>query len=763
MSATQSTVLFDTFRAKVSHGAQHMNLGLVIALAVTATSVSLTATTVTADDTVIGTQTVPLPDLSPRQANQLRIFEPILLNPSIDIDQATRTAAATELLAMDVPQSTQVLGEAIQSGESSVILAVTEAIGQRSVSPPAALLQPTVTALRNAPDPTQDALSRLLLRFDPQKALAAVAQEANNTTASPEARLGAIKALAAFRSRQGALELMKIIQSSDSEPKIITDATCNSLADLTGLPPSDDPTAWQRWWRLNKDKPAESWLRDMVRTLTRQLSDLDQQLQQERQVNNSLAKRMMDSYRKLWPGLPLQERQLRLESLMSDPLSAVRLFAIERMAILLRDGDDTMDLQQATISLLSDPDISVRAHAADLTDELEFPELQENVAVALSAETDPSVVRQYLLFFAAKPSPKGLAPALPWLANEQLREPAAQSIWSILTKTPPDEFDADSLRDVLSHTTRETSLPSLERLQALVAENEALEEYEGRLDIAPTEERYAIAQGLLARGRHQPLIDRMQDNAIYPLAVESLKTNQPDLAAILTLSSIEPPEAHRELFDSSMRTLVAGMPIDSLLDVDVVLQRSEHTDDSLRADLLIDSLNANMEAISAAEKEAILLRVLPLLLANGDTARASSLLINTDDVLFSPALSKIAFQTALITGNFDRARALTGNLEDWINAFELLVQTSPEAAERLQTYLLEQFKDELNDQQLYRFSKAAEQLTRDPSLAPLDGTNESVSDGSGPTRAPDTPSSVPPGVGPDSSIVEGLPTSGGTQ
>lgn len=758
ISAACWITLTGVFSPQTSPGAINMIMSLVIALSLATSSALATSAHLVGDDPAVAPETVPLPALSPRQANQLRIFEPILLNPSTDIDQATRTAAATELLAMNVAQSTQVLEEAIQSRETSVILAVTEAISQRPSSPPPTLLQPTIQALRDAPESTQDALSRILLRFDPETSLAAVAKEASNNSGPPESRLGAIRALAAFRSREGALELMSIIENSADEPKIIVEATCNSLADLTGLPPSDDPRAWQRWWQLNKDKPAESWLRDMVRTLTRQLSDLDQQLQQERQVNSQLAERMMDSYRKLWPGLPLEERQLRLESLMKDPLTAVRLFAIERMAILLRDDDDTMDLQQATIFLLNDVDSSVRARAAELADELEFPELQEGVAVALAAETEQNVVRQYLLFFAAKPSPSGLAPSLPWLANEQLREPAAQAIWSILTKNPPDKFDSQSLRDVLSHTTRESTLPSLERLQALVAEHQQLDEYEARLDTASIDERYAIGQGLFARGQYQPLIDRMQDSAIYPLAVESLMTKKGDLNSVLTLSSVAPPESQRSLFTSSIRRMAAQMPIDSIIDVDVILQRSENADNELRADVLTDSLDANLSLISAEQKEEVLLRLLPLLLANGNNAKAAALLNSADDVLFSPALSKIAFQAALIVGNFDRARTFTESIENWILEFEMLVNINPPAAKRLQAYMLEQFKSELDSQQLYRISRGSDQLLEllkdGSSESPISNNQSGITNDSAPT--------TPSGVGPESSMAEGVPTSGGT-
>ena len=103
------------FSPQASSGALNMIMSLVIALSLATSSASATAAHLVGDDPAVIRETVPLPALSPRQANQLRIFEPILLNPSADIDQATRTAAATELLAMNVGQATQVLEEAIQS------------------------------------------------------------------------------------------------------------------------------------------------------------------------------------------------------------------------------------------------------------------------------------------------------------------------------------------------------------------------------------------------------------------------------------------------------------------------------------------------------------------------------------------------------------------------------------------------------------------------------------------------------------------------
>ena len=64
--------------------------------------------------------------------------------------------------------------------------------------------------------------------------------------------------------------------------------------------------------------------------------------------------RVADAYRELWPLITVEEQQARLPALLEDPLVPVRVFAVERVAVLLRDGDADADLQLRLLDRLGD-------------------------------------------------------------------------------------------------------------------------------------------------------------------------------------------------------------------------------------------------------------------------------------------------------------------------------------------------------------------------------------------------------------------------
>jgi hypothetical protein len=72
--------------------------------------------------------------------------------------------------------------------------------------------------------------------------------------------------------------------------------------------------------------------------------------------------------------------------------------------------------------------------------------------------------------------------------------------------------------------------------------------------------------------------------------------------------------------------------------------------------------------------------------------------------------------------------------------------------------MLEQFKSELDSQQLYRISRGSDQLLEllkdGSSESPISNNQSGITNDSAPT--------TPSGVGPESSMAEGVPTSGGT-
>ena len=124
---------------------------------------------------------------------------------------------------------------------------------------------------------------------------------------------------------------------------------------------------------------------------------------QLRPQTESYRERVLDTYETYWPLISLEHQHQKLPSVLSDPLPEIRRFGIERVAILLRDNEATIDELQLVVSLLSDSDDSVRFAVARLLPEIEFAGLEEFVTLALAEETNVDIANAELIYFQRHP------------------------------------------------------------------------------------------------------------------------------------------------------------------------------------------------------------------------------------------------------------------------------------------------------------------------------------------------------------------------
>src|SRR5262245_55641985 len=80
-----------------------------------------------------------------RQRRQLEVFDGTIRNASPDIDPELRRQAAEELIAMELPEATERLAEALRSGEPVVVQAVIDALEATSEPVPGLLPAATET------------------------------------------------------------------------------------------------------------------------------------------------------------------------------------------------------------------------------------------------------------------------------------------------------------------------------------------------------------------------------------------------------------------------------------------------------------------------------------------------------------------------------------------------------------------------------------------------------------------------------------------
>ncbi|MHC5024889.1 MAG: HEAT repeat domain-containing protein, partial [Planctomycetota bacterium] len=274
--------------------------------------------------------------VTPRQERQLQVFGPILLNPSDEIDEVTRRGAASELVMMGLPDATATLDEALRSEHASVVLATVSALEQ-APDPLPDLIEALVAALRHPPDGTEDRLAMLIPRFG-SDGLERITALALDTDLPAAERTGSVRALATYRSPEAAGRLVALLDPARAEPPEMVEATCRALGQLTGFPYGADPAAWRDWWADVQNLPREQWLSRFVESLSGQLTKLQQEIDRKTRATDRLERRIVETYRDLFPAQPVGQQIAGLPDLLSDELDVVRRFAVGRVDRLLRDG-----------------------------------------------------------------------------------------------------------------------------------------------------------------------------------------------------------------------------------------------------------------------------------------------------------------------------------------------------------------------------------------------------------------------------------------
>ncbi len=654
--------------------------------------------------------TVPA-ELDASSQRRLQLAALILSSGFDDVDQATRTAAAAELVALDLPQSREVLIAAVQSERLEVLRAALEAMVAAARLDPA--MRPSLLArIRSAPPEVQDVLAELLSRHGQAdgSTLGAVAAIAADPAASPDARIAAVRAIAAFRHvpAQAAGHLAGLIQTGrDTPPEVVSTVTAQ-LSQLTGLPSNSNVTYWLNWWADNRDRPSERWLQDTVDALTRQAARQAQELSAVEAARARMAGRLLDTIRDFWPFLSIEQQQNRLIPLLGDELATVRRFGLERLAVHLRDGHGSAAGQEAALSLLQDPNPEVRRAVAGLLPEFD-PASADAAAIArFTSEKDPAVMAALLpriasaqpdLLTADAVGPLLGAPAVGPVTIEALYDVASDSSRRSL-------IDTAALLPHVRRTFQETPTPRGGALLALLGEPHDLRMLEQRLDDADAAWRTAIADAMLTRGVTGPLHARASDPAIYPVALRAAMQGD-GLEALQAIAAMSPPEPHAALWRQALLAAAEATPPTDALAADDTLVASGIAPAEraalLRAAYTADSLPPGTLAPIAG-------RLAPLVLETGDPRAAYGLLDRVAEGDLTDALRSLKFESAMRGRLYDDAASVDAEPGSWIAMYESLRDGQPDAAELVRTEIVRRFQDVLDDAMRERLGVAADPM-----------------------------------------------------
>lgn len=663
--------------------------------------------------------TEPTSELTQRQQRQIDLIAPILLSPPNGPDDGRMLAAAQELLALGLPQADEILRQAMRSGNRAQVLAVLRAMitEEQSLQP---FMEVAVELLTTAQPEVQETLWRLLARNE-RALLADVSTIALDQQTPLEHRLNAIGAMGEFRTRDAADHLITLLDENRQEPEAIITAVCEALTRLTRLPYGNRPDTWRAWWVQARDQTREQWLVDQVQRLATERAELERELTLQRQRIHRIEQRVVEVLRDLFRAMPTDvEQQLApLPTLLDDELAVVREFAIERIRFVSRDHEIPGTLKSALASRLDDPEASIRQRAARLLHELNYANLNEMLAARLANETIFDVIAAYVELLTARPTPAAADALIARLTDANLCDAAANAIWRIIEQFGDDAMSPEAraaLEAQLNEQLQNRTSPPLLRLSVYLMDQQQLDEAAAYLDHEDAGVRTAVAEAMARRSYVAPLVERSDDPAVYPTAVQAVASEEATIATLLRVLDMKPPtDATVTPWQGAISRLLARLPGPALVEADKLLVRSKMPQ-AIRLDLLTRAMGLPAEDMTVAHRSELALHLGQLRLERKQYDRAHQELESITAVDASAELIDLKFLAALCSGHFNRAAELRPEPELWIDALASVTETDPPLALRVQTEIDQRFGESLDEALRARLEALREQLSGDQSV-----------------------------------------------
>lgn len=407
---------------------------------------------------------------------------------------------------------------------------------------------------------------------------------------------------------------------------------------------------------------------------------------------DALRLRLLESYSLYWPLISPEYQHEHLPTVLSDPLPELRAFGIERVAVLLRDGDASEEELQLVVDLLRDPNPIVRLEAAKLLPEINVPGLSEYVANSLAVENSPLVIEEELSFFRTRPSLKAIEPTIALLTLAPV-DSAAKTLIVLLDANPISDDTKRYIVQTVQRTRRLNDSPSLITLEAMLG-NQVVQRKLVHLLRHPNKEiRLAVARGFASSGYAQPLIDRATNPELYEYALIALQ-ERVGIESFKQLMDLYQPE--NEQWNLAAFAVATTLDTSSLLRADDMLKRIEMNELRL---LILSSVWENADEKSLAARKAIARRTVPLMISSGDAVGALQLLNVFGESLVDEDLLSLRFAAAISGSMWDAAADARPVPEPWIDAWQSLKGTDPTAAAVIRQQITLRFKNQLTEQQ----------------------------------------------------------------
>lgn len=610
----------------------------------------------------------------------------VLLNSQVEAE--VRQVAAQRLLERyDEGTATALdpIKEAILGGDPVVMGTLLDVLRTRPAPIPD-LLTPLVDALRTAPPAVRDRLALGIAQYGPAGLDRASALAMDATLPAAE-RIGAIHAMGSFATRDSGDRLIDLAHPRREEPAEVRAATFAALRRLFPADFGDDHDAWRQWWSVARLQSREQWL---LEQRERDRSEIGQLRARLDAMNTRLVELLRDVYR----GLPLEGQLERLPRDLDDPIADIRLSALDRISLLVRDSVPIPPgVRERVTARLEDPAPLVRARSARLLYELDDPAVAAQLAARLSAERDGGVVLAWLDVLALRPAPGSLDVLRPRLAPAASSEAAARAIVRMIEVDPATTDDPDLAADARAAFAAHPG-PATARLAARLARDEDVAALAALLPGDRRELAAAVAEGFAAASRLEPLLEYATIESVYPHAVAALAAGPASIEAFRRLVALAPTEAHARDWDAAVRTLASRLPIETMPDADDVLAAATHVAPTLRETVL---LAAALRGEPGAGRVEVLRRLIPMLAERGEHRRTWEVLEQVNGDAADPVLADFRFTAALRLALFEEALALRAEPSEWIDVLEVIIADDPAAAERVRDEIAGRFGGTLDE------------------------------------------------------------------
>tara|TARA_B100000959_G_C14940565_1_gene607619 strand:+ start:268 stop:1707 length:1440 start_codon:yes stop_codon:yes gene_type:complete len=408
---------------------------------------------------------------------------------------------------------------------------------------------------------------------------------------------------------------------------------------------------------------------------------------------DQLKQRIVETYIRYWPLISSEHQREQLPRVLGDQMEELRIFGIERVGVLLRDGESTEEELQLVVDRLTDDSPAVRLAAATLLPEINVLGLAEHIANALAHEQNLEVVEQELIYFQTNSHPNAIKPTIDRLQQNPSGAAGDTLIFLLSNNVVTQEIQSQILQIVLKSRQNNT-LPALITLKAMLGSKTTKQHLVKLLDNPDESVSESVAKGFAYAGFTGPLIERADNELIYPYALSALqkKIDIESFKKLLELRKDNEPNWNAAAF-----SIASSLGTSELLRADDMLNRIEL--DDLRLSIL-SNVWKNASEKSLAARKAIAKRTVPLMIIQGDAVGALQLLDIFGESLIDEELITLRFAAAINASAWDAAEDARPEPSLWIAEWERVKEFDPNAASVMKKQITQRFSDQITKEQM---------------------------------------------------------------